>query len=155
MLGIGAKATLGKLLGFVLGDKGQEVLFRCIDKVIPMNKEQKAQLEVELAKAEIESDRVDLDTFKEKKGIITRVFHLGFPFMVLVLTWMYIVEFKLRVQQYQAVGEWITVSIVPAGLEIIVIVFLSLLMPKKILEPLMKIVFKYLTDKIEYARRFK
>lgn len=123
-----------------------EVL-KIVNKFIP-NKEDQAQITIELAKLEIED-------FKNKKGIITRAFHLVFPFAVFVCICMYIVEFYLRVRQHLLVGEWITISIVPSGLELLSLIFLALLMPRKLLEPLMKIVFQYLENKIEHEKRWK
>lgn len=123
-----------------------EVL-KIINKFIP-DKADQAQVVVELAKLEIED-------FKNKKGIITRAFHLVFPFGVFVLICMYIVEFYLRVKQYLEVGEWITISIIPSGLELLSLIFLGLLMPKKLLEPLMKLVIQYLTNKLEYEKSFR
>ena len=115
-------------------------ILKIINKFIP-DKTDQAQVAVELVKLEVED-------FKNKKGIITRAFHLVFPFAAFVLVCMYIVEFYLRVNQYLAVGEWITISIVPNGLELIVLIFLSLLMPKKLLEPIIKLVIQYLENKI-------
>lgn len=123
-----------------------EVL-KIINKFIP-DKTDQAQVTIELAKLEVED-------FKNKKGIITRAFHLVFPFATFVLVCMYIVEFYLRVNQYLVVGEWITISIVPNGLELIVLIFLSLLMPKKLLEPIIKLVIQYLENKIGYEKSFR
>lgn len=117
-------------------------ILKIINKFIP-DKTDQAQVAVELAKLEVED-------FKNKKGIITRAFHLVFPFAAL-----YIVEFYLRVNQYLVVGEWITISIVPNGLELIVLIFLSLLMPKKLLEPIIKLVIQYLENKIGYEKSFR
>lgn len=123
-----------------------EVL-KIINKFIP-DKADQAQVTLELSKLETEE-------FKNKKGIITRAFHLVFPFAAFVLICMYIVEFYLRVKQYLEVGEWITISIVPNGLELLVIIFLSLLMPKKLLEPIIKMLLQYLENKINYEKSFK
>ncbi len=123
-----------------------EVL-KIVNKFIP-DKTDQAQVTIELAKLEVED-------FKNKKGIITRAFHLVFPFATFVLVCMYIVEFYLRVNQYLVVGEWITISIVPNGLELIVLIFLSLLMPKKLLEPIIKLVIQYLENKIGYEKSFR
>lgn len=123
-----------------------EVL-KIVNKFIP-DKTDQAQAAIELSKLEIED-------FKNKKGVITRAFHLVFPFAAFVLVCMYIVEFYLRVNQYLAVGEWITISIVPNGLELIVLIFLSLLMPKKLLEPIIKLVIQYLENKIGYEKSFR
>lgn len=123
-----------------------EVL-KIINKFIP-DKADQAQVTLELSKLEMEE-------FKNKKGIITRAFHLVFPFAAFVLICMYIVEFYLRVKQYLTVGEWITISIVPNGLELLVIIFLSLLMPKKLLEPIIKMLLQYLENKINYEKSFK
>ncbi len=123
-----------------------EVL-KIVNKFIP-DKTDQAQVTIELAKLEVED-------FKNKKGIITRAFHLVFPFATFVLVCMYIVEFYLRVNQYLVVGEWITISIVPNGLELIVLIFLSLLMPKKLLEPIIKLVIQYLENKIGYEQSFR
>lgn len=123
-----------------------EVL-KIVNKFIP-DKTDQAQVTIELAKLEVED-------FKNKKGIITRAFHLVFPFATFVLVCIYIVEFYLRVNQYLVVGEWITISIVPNGLELIVLIFLSLLMPKKLLEPIIKLVIQYLENKIGYEKSFR
>lgn len=123
-----------------------EVL-KIVNKFIP-DKTDQAQVTIELTKLEIED-------FKNKKGIITRAFHLVFPFAAFVLVCMYIVEFYLRVNQYLVVGEWITISIVPNGLELLVLIFLSLLMPKKLLEPIIKLVIQYLENKIGYEKSFR
>lgn len=123
-----------------------EVL-KIINKFIP-DKTDQAQVTIELAKLEVED-------FKNKKGIITRAFHLVFPFAAFVLVCMYIVEFYLRVNQYLVVGEWITINIVPNGLELIVLIFLSLLMPKKLLEPIFKLVIRYLENKLDYEKSFR
>lgn len=123
-----------------------EVL-KIVNKFIP-DKTDQAQVTIELAKLEIED-------FKNKKGIITRAFHLVFPFGVFVLICMYIVEFYLRVKQYLKVGEWITISIIPSGLELLSLIFLGLLMPRKLLEPLMKLVIQYLTNKLDYEKSFR
>lgn len=123
-----------------------EVL-KIVNKFIP-DKTDQAQVTIELAKLEVED-------FKNKKAIITRAFHLVFPFATFVLVCMYIVEFYLRVNQYLVVGEWITISIVPNGLELIVLIFLSLLMPKKLLEPIIKLVIQYLENKIGYEKSFR
>lgn len=122
-------------------------ILKIINKFIP-DKTDQAQVAVELVKLEVED-------FKNKKGIITRAFHLVFPFAAFVLVCMYIVEFYLRVNQYLAVGEWITISIVPNGLELIVLIFLSLLMPKKLLEPIIKLAIQYLENKIGYEKSFR
>ena len=123
-----------------------EVL-KIVNKFIP-DKTDQAQVTIELAKLEIEDK-------KKKKGIITRAFHLVFPFGVFVLICMYIVEFYLRVKQYLEVGEWITISIIPSGLELLSLIFLGLLMPRKLLEPLMKLVIQYLTNKLDYEKSFR
>lgn len=120
---------------------------KIINKFIP-DKNSQAEITLELAKLEIEE-------FKNKKGIVTRAFHLVFPFASFILICMYIVEFYLRVRQYLTVGEWITISIVPNGLELLVIVFLSLLMPKKLLEPIIKMILQYLENKINYEKKWK
>lgn len=124
-----------------------EEILKVINKVIP-DKTTQAEITIELARLEVED-------FKNKKGIITRAFHLVFPFAAFVLVCMYIVEFYLRVNQYLVVGEWITISIVPNGLELIVLIFLSLLMPKKLLEPIIKLVIQYLENKIGYEKSFR
>ncbi len=123
-----------------------EVL-KIVNKFIP-DKTDQAQAAIELSKLEIED-------FRNKKGVITKAFHLVFPFAAFVLVCMYIVEFYLRVNQYLVVGEWITISIVPNGLELIVLIFLSLLMPKKLLEPIIKLVIQYLENKIGYEKSFR
>lgn len=124
-----------------------EEILKVINKVIP-DKTTQAEITIELARLEVED-------FKNKKGIITKAFHLVFPFAAFVLVCMYIVEFYLRVKQYLVVGEWITISIVPNGLELIVLIFLSLLMPRKLLEPIIKLVIQYLENKIGYEKSFR
>ena len=123
-----------------------EVL-KIANKFIP-DKTSQAELAIELAKIEIED-------FKEKKGLITKAFHLVFPLGVFALICMYVVEFFLRVRQYLTVGEWITISIIPNGLELLCLVFLSLLMPKKILDSIMKLVGEYMANKIGYEKKWK
>lgn len=122
-------------------------IFKIVNKFVP-DKSVQADITIELAKLEIED-------FKHKQGIIKNMLHLVFPFASFVLVIMYIVEFYLRVVQYLKVGEWITISLVPNGLELIVLVFLSLLMPKKLLEPIIKMVLQYLETKIGYEKTFK
>lgn len=122
-------------------DKLLGVIFPLIEKFIP-NKNEQLEFQLELMK-------LNLDDFKEKKGIVTRIFHLVFPIMTLVLTGMYVVEFYLRCKQYLLTGDWITVSIVPSGMELLVLVFLSLLMPKKILEVVADLVVKYVQNKFK------
>ena len=122
-------------------------ILKIINKFIP-DKNSQAEITLELSKLEIEE-------FKNKKGIVTRAFHLVFPFASFILICMYIVEFYLRVNQYLTVGKWITISIVPNGLELLVIVFLSLLMPKKLLEPIIKMILQYLENKINYEKKWK
>lgn len=100
----------------------------------------------------IEAMKLENENFKDKKGIITKAFHLVFPFATFVLICMYVVEFYLRVNQYLNIGDWSTVSIVPTGLELIVIIFLSLLMPRKLLEPIIKLVIQHLENKIKYEK---
>ena len=118
-------------------------ILNIVNKFVP-DKTNQAQIALELSKVEIEE-------FKEKKGLITQAFHLVFPFASFVLVLMYIAEFYLRVRQYLALGQWITISIIPVGLELLVTIFLSLLMPKKLLEPILKILFQYLTNKLDYS----
>ena len=122
-------------------------ILKIINKFIP-DKNSQAEITLELSKLEIEE-------FKNKKGIVTRAFHLVFPFASFILICMYIVEFYLRVNQYLTVGKWITISIVPNGLALLVIVFLSLLMPKKLLEPIIKMILQYLENKINYEKKWK
>lgn len=124
-----------------------EEILKIINRIVP-DKTTQAELTIELTKLEVED-------FKNKKGIITRAFHLVFPFATFVLVCMYIVEFYLRVKQYLVVGEWITISIVPNGLELLCLVFLSLLMPKKLLEPIVKLIVQYLENKIGYEKSFR
>lgn len=127
-------------------DSIDEVL-KIVNKFVP-DKTTQGELTIELSKLEIED-------FKNKKGVITKAFHLVFPFSAFILVCMYIVEFYLRVRQYLVVGEWITISIIPNGLELIVLIFLSLLMPKKLLEPIIKLVIQYLENKIGYEKNYK
>lgn len=118
-----------------------------VNKFIP-DKTNQAQITIELTKLELEE-------LKTKRGLISRALHLVFPFGTFVLICMYIVEFYLRVRQYLTVGEWITISIIPSGLELLVIIFLSLLMPKKLLEPIIKLVIQYLENKLSYEKKWK
>ena len=117
-------------------------IMEIINKFIP-DKNTKNQIEIELQKLEIEE-------FKQKKGIITRAFHLVFPFAVFCLVIMYSVEFFYRVQHYLKFNEWVTISIIPSGLELLALLFLGLLMPRKLLEPLLKIVVNYLENKLKF-----
>lgn len=96
--------------------------------------------------------QLEIEEFSQKKGIITRAFHLIFPILTAELGVMYAINFWLRVDTYLKTGKYVVVSLVPSGLEIIVIIFLSLLMPRKLLEPLFKLVIKYLEDKLEFEK---
>ena len=120
-------------------------IMEIINKFIP-DRNTKNQIEIELQKLEIEE-------FKQKKGIITRAFHLVFPFAVFCLVVMYSVEFFYRVQHYLKFNEWVTISIIPSGLELLALLFLGLLMPKKILEPIVKLVLKYLENKLDFDNK--
>lgn len=122
-------------------------ILEIVGKWVP-DKNAQAEITIELARLEVED-------FKNKQGIITRAFHMVFPFAAFVLVCMYIVEFYLRVRQYLAVGDWITISIIPSGLELVVIIFLSLLMPRKLLEPLFKLVIQYLENKLNYEKQWR
>lgn len=124
-----------------------EEILKVINKFVP-DKESQARITIELARLEVED-------FKNKRGIISRALHLVFPFATFVLICMYIVEFYLRVNQYLKVGDWITISIIPSGLELLVIIFLSLLMPRKLLEPLFKLVIQYLENKLNYEKQWR
>lgn len=119
-----------------------------IDNVIEVGKkffpDKNKQLEFEL-----EMRKIDLDEFQEKKGIITKAFHLVFPLMSLALTVMYCVEFCIKANYFLKKEIWIIQDFVPHGMQLIVLVFLSLLMPKKLLEPIMNIIIKYFENKFK------
>lgn len=116
-----------------------EQILQMADKFFP-NKEHKLEFELELRKLENEN-------FKEKKGMLKSILHLVLPTSVLVLVVMYSVEFYLRVTRYLQYGEFVTISIVPSGLEIFCLIFVSLLMPKKIMEVVVPVAIKYMDKK--------
>ena len=98
---------------------------------------------------EIEMRKLDLDEFKEKKGIMTRIFHLVFPFAVLVFLGMTIIEFWIKLNYFLEKDIWLLQSFIPKSLELLVIIFISLLMPKKLLEPIVTIAIKYFENKLK------
>lgn len=117
------------------------LLLPTIKKFIP-NRENQLEFELELRK-------LDLDDFKEKKGIITRAFHLVFPVMAFALCIMYCAEFCIKANYFLKTEIWVIQEFVPHGMQLIVLVFLSLLMPKKLLEPIVNIVIEYFKNKIK------
>lgn len=122
-------------------DKLLGVIFPLIEKFIP-NKNEQLEFQLELMK-------LDLDEFKEKKGIITRAFHLIFPFVVLVWLVLLVVQFYLKVSYFVEKDVWLMQDFIPRELHLVVIWFLCLLMPKKIMEVIADLVVKYVQNKFK------
>ena len=123
---------MGKLLG---------VIFPLIEKFIP-NKNEQLEFQLELMK-------LDLDEFKEKKGIITRAFHLIFPFVVFVWLVLLIAQFYLKVSYFVEKDVWLMQDFVPKELHLVVLWFLCLLMPKKIMEVIADLIVRYVQNKFK------
>lgn len=122
-------------------DKLLGVIFPLIEKFIP-NKNEQLEFQLELMK-------LNLEEFKEKKGIIKRAFHLIFPFVVLVWLVLLVVQFYLKVSYFVEKDVWLIQDFVPKELHLVVLWFLCLLMPKKILEVIADLVVKYIQNKIK------
>lgn len=122
-------------------DKLLGVIFPLIEKFIP-NKNEQLEFQLELMK-------LDLEEFKEKKGIIKRAFHLIFPFVVLVWLILLIVQFYLKVSYFVEKDVWLMQDFIPKELHLVVLWFLCLLMPKKILEVVADLVVKYVQNKFK------
>jgi hypothetical protein len=105
------------------------------------------EFKLRMKQLDIDESKVDLEEFKEKKGLITKAFHLVFPFGAFVLICMYIAEFYLKVDRYILYGVWETINFAPHGLELIVLIFCSLLMPKKLMEVFGKLILDYFNIK--------
>lgn len=122
-------------------DKLLGVIFPLIEKFIP-NKNEQLEFQLELMK-------LDLDEFKEKKGIITRAFHLIFPFVVLVWLALLIAQFYLKVSYFIEKDVWLMQDFVPKELHLVVLWFLCLLMPKKIMEVIADLIVRYVQNKFK------
>lgn len=122
-------------------DKLLGVIFPLIEKFIP-NKNEQLEFQLELMK-------LDLEEFKEKKGIIKRAFHLIFPFVVLVWLVLLVVQFYLKVSYFVEKDVWLMQDFIPRELHLVVIWFLCLLMPKKIMEVIADLVVKYVQNKFK------
>lgn len=122
-------------------DKLLGVIFPLIEKFIP-NKNEQLEFQLELMK-------LDLDEFKEKKGIIKRAFHLIFPFVVLVWLILLVVQFYLKVSYFIEKDVWLMQDFVPKELHLVVLWFLCLLMPKKIMEVIADLIVRYVQNKFK------
>ena len=122
-------------------DKLLGVIFPLIEKFIP-NKNEQLKFKLELMK-------LDLDEFKEKKGIITRAFHLIFPFVVFVWLVLLIAQFYLKVSYFVEKDVWLMQDFVPKELHLVVLWFLCLLMPKKIMEVIADLIVRYVQNKFK------
>lgn len=122
-------------------DKLLGVIFPLIEKFIP-NKNEQLEFQLELMK-------LDLEEFKEKKGIIKRAFHLIFPFVVLVWLVLLVVQFYLKVSYFVEKDIWLMQDFIPRELHLVVIWFLCLLMPKKILEVVADLIVRYVQNKFK------
>lgn len=122
-------------------DKLLGVIFPLIEKFIP-NKNEQLEFQLELMK-------LDLEEFKEKKGIIKRAFHLIFPFVVLVWLVLLVAQFYLKVSYFIEKDVWLMQDFIPRELHLVVICFLCLLMPKKILEVIADLMVKYVQNKFK------
>lgn len=98
---------------------------------------------------EIEMRKLNIEEFKEKKGIITRAFHLVFPFTVGVWLVFLAVQFYLKIQHFIKTDIWLLQDFVPKELHLVVLWFLCLLMPKKIIEAIADAVIKYIQNKFK------
>lgn len=117
------------------------VIFPLIEKFIP-NKNEQLEFQLELMK-------LDLEEFKEKKGIIKRAFHLVFPLTVVVWLLFLVAQFFMKAQYFIEKDVWLIQDFVPKELHLVVLCFLCLLMPKKILEVIADLVVKYIQNKIK------
>lgn len=122
-------------------DKLLGVIFPLIEKFIP-NKNEQLEFQLELMK-------LDLEEFKEKKGIIKRAFHLIFPFVVLVWLILLVVQFYLKVSYFVEKDVWLMQDFVPKELHLVVLWFLCLLMPKKIMEVIADLIVRYVQNKFK------
>lgn len=98
---------------------------------------------------EIEMRKLNIDEFKEKKGIITRAFHLVFPVSVAVYLILTVREFWIKTNYFLDKDIWIVQDFVPRSLQILVLLFLGLLMPRKLLEPIVTLILKYFENKLK------
>lgn len=119
-----------------------------IDKVIDIGKKFLPDKDKQL-EYEIEMRKLDLEDFKEKKGIITKIFHLVFPFAVFVFLGMIVIEFWIKINYLLEKDIWLLQNFIPKSLELFVLIFISLLMPKKLLEPIVTIAIKYFENKFK------
>ena len=122
-------------------DKLLGVIFPLIEKFIP-NKSEQLEFQLELMK-------LDLEEFKEKKGIIKRAFHLVFPLTVVVWLLFLIAQFFVKMQYFIEKDIWLMQDFVPKELHLVVLWFLCLLMPKKIMEVIADLVVRYIQNKFK------
>ena len=122
-------------------DKLLGVIFPLIEKFIP-NKNEQLEFQLELMK-------LDLEEFKEKKGIIKRAFHLVFPLTVVVWLLFLVAQFFMKAQYFIEKDVWLIQDFVPKELHLVVLCFLCLLMPKKILEVIADLVMRYIQNKFK------
>ena len=122
-------------------DKLLGVIFPLIEKFIP-NKNEQLEFQLELMK-------LDLEEFKEKKGIIKRAFHLVFPLTVVVWLLFLVAQFFMKAQYFIEKDVWLIQDFVPKELHLVVLCFLCLLMPKKILEVIADLIVRYVQNKFK------
>ena len=122
-------------------DKLLGVIFPLIEKFIP-NKNEQLEFQLELMK-------LDLEEFKEKKGIIKRAFHLVFPLTVVVWLLFLVAQFFMKAQYFIEKDVWLIQDFVPKELHLVVLCFLCLLMPKKILEVVADLIVRYIQNKFK------
>lgn len=122
-------------------DKLLGVIFPLIEKFIP-NKNEQLEFQLELMK-------LDLEEFKEKKGIIKRAFHLVFPLTVVVWLLFLVAQFFMKAQYFIEKDVWLIQDFVPKELHLVVLCFLCLLMPKKILEVIADLIVRYIQNKFK------
>ena len=122
-------------------DKLLGVIFPLIEKFIP-NKNEQLEFQLELMK-------LNVDDFKEKKGIIKRAFHFVFPACVVVYLILTVREFWIKTNYFLDKDIWIVQDFVPRSLQLIVLAFLCLLMPKKILEVVADLIVRYIQNKFK------
>ena len=119
-----------------------------IDNIIEVGKkflpDKEKQMEYEL-----EMRKIDLSEFQEKKGIIKRTFHLVFPMSVVVYLVLIVREFWIKTNYFLDKDIWIMQDFTPRSLQLLVLAFLILLMPKKIIDAAIPIISKYIENKFK------
>lgn len=98
---------------------------------------------------EIEMRKLDLSEFQEKKGILKRIFHLVFPISVVVYLVLTVREFWIKTNYFLDKDIWIMQDFTPRSLQLLVLLFLGMLMPKKIFETIINAVIKYFEKKFK------